>query len=924
MIRNTLKKLLFTVVLGSAFVISAQGQFLKASGKKIIDDSNKEVILRGMGLGGWMIQEGYMLETNGFANPQREIKAQIESLIGSANTDAFYEAWLTNLCTRKDIDSLASWGFNSVRLPMHYNLFTLPIQDEPVQGANTWLTKGFALTDSLIKWCSANHIYVILDLHGAPGGQGHDAAISDYDPSKPSLWESDLNKSKTVELWKKLAQRYVNEPWVGGYDLINEPNWNFTAGANANGCSETAASNKPLWDLYKSITTAIRAIDQKHIIFVEGNCWANNHAGFSVFDNNLVVSFHKYWSNNDVGTIQGYINISNANNVPLWLGEAGENSNQWFKDAIELSENNNIGWSWWPLKKVSSVVGPLTIKKNTDYATLLAYWGDNTGTKPKPTQSFATNALMQLTEDIKIQNCTYHKDVIDAMFRQINTTSTIPYNKINVPDVVQISDFDMGSNGYAYQDKDIANYQVSTQVYTAWNNGWAYRNDGVDIEATQDTDARSNGYDVGWTETGEWMQYTLSVDSSAAYKIEVRYAALNAGSKLKLSVNEGDVTQPLSLAATGGYQTWGTATFNDVVLSKGQQHIRLHIENAGMNLGFMVFSLSKKSSEVAFHSISAETYQTSENILVSFNKPFNGATLNAAEFSSTVNGVNATIKSIAVHTDNNYQLMIALDQPILDGDVIKISYTGTDVKSLDASSLDAFANLLVENSLPKHLAIPGKIEAENYSVNNGLSSEACTDISAGLDMGHTDVGDYLDFDVRIAKTALYTISVRSASNSTAGSIAIQQLGASNQILNQVSVTIPVTGGWQTWTTVKANINLTEGISKIRVKVTKTEFNLNWFDFAEAFISGTKDNRQGNLLMYPNPVKNYLNIEMPDNTVGKKKMIKISSVSGVTIKELELNSTNESQPVFVGDISRGLYVVEVQTPGNIWRNKIIIE
>ena len=79
----------------------------------------------------------------------------------------------------------------------------MPIQQEPVQGENTWLTKGFQMIDDLLDWCEANQIYLILD-HAAPGGQGYDAAISDYDSSLPSLWESDLNKSKTVALWGQL------------------------------------------------------------------------------------------------------------------------------------------------------------------------------------------------------------------------------------------------------------------------------------------------------------------------------------------------------------------------------------------------------------------------------------------------------------------------------------------------------------------------------------------------------------------------------------------------------------------------------------------------------------------------------------------------------------------------------------------------
>jgi aryl-phospho-beta-D-glucosidase BglC (GH1 family) len=327
-----------------------------------------------MGLGGWMLQEGYMLEMNAFANPQHQIRARIEDVIGVDNTNVFYEAWLKNHCTKRDIDSLKSWGFNSVRLPMHYNLFTLPIEKEPVAGQQTWLEKGFAMTDSLLKWCKANEMYVILDLHAAPGGQGHDAAISDYDASKPSLWESDANKTKTIALWRKLAERYANEKWIGGYDLINETNWNFVAGQNVNGCQET--TNAPLRQLFISITQAIREVDQNHIIFIEGNCWANNHAGlYPAWDSNMAISFHKYWTVNDVSSIQGIINLRNTNNLPLWMGEAGENSNVWFASAIRLLEANGIGWAWWPMKKVGSIVNPLTVVKTPEYDNLLKYWG---------------------------------------------------------------------------------------------------------------------------------------------------------------------------------------------------------------------------------------------------------------------------------------------------------------------------------------------------------------------------------------------------------------------------------------------------------------------------------------------------------------------------------------------------------------------
>ncbi|MGB2354304.1 MAG: glycoside hydrolase family 5 protein, partial [Schleiferiaceae bacterium] len=191
------------VFIASFWAVSLSAQYVHTNGKAIVKGNGDTLLIRAMGVGGWMVQEGYMLQTASFASPQHKIRDTIQDLIGPAATDAFYDAWLENHFSKSDVDSLAAWGFNAVRVPMHYNLFTLPIQDEPVVGQNTWLTKGFDLLDSVVKWSEEAGIYVILDLHAAPGGQGYDSGISDYDPSKPSLWESAFNKSKTVALWKK-------------------------------------------------------------------------------------------------------------------------------------------------------------------------------------------------------------------------------------------------------------------------------------------------------------------------------------------------------------------------------------------------------------------------------------------------------------------------------------------------------------------------------------------------------------------------------------------------------------------------------------------------------------------------------------------------------------------------------------------------
>src|SRR3546814_675510 len=313
---------LLLATLLSATAARAEG-FLKVDGTRIVDDSGEPIVLRGMGLGGWMLQEGYMLQL-GEIGQQHRIRARLVELVGKKRTADFYRAWLDNHTTEADIAAMATWGFNSVRLPIHFDQLTLPADREAAPGEDTWLEEGFRRIDRLLAWSKANRIYLILDLHAAPGGQGNDLAISDRDPAKPSLWESAENQRKTVALWEKLATRYRDEPWIGGYDLINEPNWSFATPGEGNGCDET--KNKAVWGLQQRITAEIRAVDKKHVVIVEGNCWGNNYQGLPpAWDANMVLSFHKYWNRNDAASIADMVKLRDSYGRPIWLGESGEN-----------------------------------------------------------------------------------------------------------------------------------------------------------------------------------------------------------------------------------------------------------------------------------------------------------------------------------------------------------------------------------------------------------------------------------------------------------------------------------------------------------------------------------------------------------------------------------------------------------------------
>ncbi|MFT4760866.1 MAG: endoglucanase [Saprospiraceae bacterium] len=865
MIKSKITFFIFSMLVLGTFQTNAQN-FLSTNGKAIVNENQDTILLRGMGLGGWMVQEGYMLQTAGFANPQHEIKAIIQELIGEADTQLFYDAWLANHARKADIDSLKSWGFNSVRLPMHYNLYTLPIEEEPIPGEQTWLTKGFELTDSLISWCAQNEMYVILDLHAAPGGQGYDAAISDYDPTKPSLWESEDNRDKMVALWQRLAARYVDEQWVAGYDLLNEVNWDLPGGV-------------ALKNLYKEATDSIRTVDTEHIIFIEGNWFANDFTGLTPpWDDNLVYSPHKYWSVNDQASIQWVLDLRNTYDVPLYLGETGENSNVWFRDAVRLYEDNTMGWAWWPMKKVEAVAGPLSITKNDGYQTLLDYWS-NGGTTP--TANFAKTALMQLAEDLKVENCRYQKDVIDALFRQVYSDETIPYATNNIPGLVYAPDYDMGVVGEAYQDSDLANYSVTTGEYSAWNNGWAYRNDGVDIETCSD-DVNSNGFNVGFLEADEWMSYSVNV-ASGIYDIHVRVASGGSGGRFHFAAGDANITPTTFASPTGGWQDWQTVIVPNVILDATDSKLKFYVDQAGFNVSsFEFIETDVDIASIPTQFVAAITVDE-YNIQMNANKFLEGPLPTApGDFEIFVNGNSIPITDLAIDTNNPRIINFTVDYILKSTEVIKISYNGNQVMATDETLLNNFTLEDVQNTLKFVHQIPGRIESEDFDFQEGVSLETTTDVGGGENIAFLDPGDYLDYEVNVTSSGIYTIDYRTAAQFGTGGLEVQLIDAAGNINVISSPTFASTGDWQNWETTTENVQVPVGRYLLRVLITQSPFNMNWLDFS--LTTATKNpsiDAFSEVKIFPNPSNGLFNVQVKMSEKQNVQM-EIFNINGAII------------------------------------------
>lgn len=611
-----MKLLIFIlVVITNVFSVNASDNFVRVSSTKLLGRDGQRLVIRGTNCGNWMVREPYMMNTSGNLDRQFKFDKMIADVCGEDKVEEYDRLWMDNNFCEEDMKFLAEQGLNTLRVPMHYKYFTLPIEKEPVAGEQTWLQEGFDRIDSVCVWAERYNILLILDMHACPGGQSS-GDICDYDSSKPSLWESEANRTKLVALWRKIAERHKDQKCVAAYDLINETNWTL------------ANNNKLLWDTFKDIIKAIREVDSNHIVILEGNSYSNDYTGFpsTKMDTKMVLQFHRYGVYNTKSQVQYMADMASKYNCPVYIGEFGENSNSWTAGCVNLYEEamQFAGWTCWPMKK-SNINTILQVKRVSSYDNVISQWQN--GTKPSATTLW--NACKAWAEAQHISKCTVRTDYIDALIRRPFNDDCIPFTPYQTGDYVYAAHYDMGPIGKAYWDTDDASYQYSGESFTNWQTGWVYRNDGVDLYSSPN-DTKNCGYYVGETKDGEWLQYTIeNPNEAASWQLQLRYAINSGSSTVRITVNDRPVTASTKLSSTGGYTTWTTKTFTGIVLPKGTLRIRVYIEKGGLNINWLRISNKKAATEQELATLEPDTNE-GRNHLMNSECEFQGSWQTAA------------------------------------------------------------------------------------------------------------------------------------------------------------------------------------------------------------------------------------------------------------------------------------------------------
>jgi len=373
-----------------------------------------------------------------------------------------------------------------------------------------FIEEGFKLIDRCLDWCEKHSLYVFLDLHGAPGGQTG-ANIDDSIDDMPRLFMDKDSYDKGIALWVGLAERYKDRTIVGGYDLLNEP----IRTVNDKG-SNIDHYLSALSRFYKDCIKEIRKIDKNHLFSLEGHHWSTRLDIFDhLFDESMCIHFHRYWNPPEPSLLADYIEAGKRLDVPLWLGETGENTVEWFVTMFHMLDQHEISWNFWPWKKMATVNSPCSIEKPESFGTVLDYikGGQHPGFEQ------AQEIFDGYLHNMKTENCTYNDIVVKQLLRTKGChVPALSYD--TKPGIGEsFSGLFKGDNEIPYRKDDKMRFigRLRPDKETRGDNPW-------------------QEYDL-LLSAGEWADYTINASGDGTVTVCASLRPCACGSVIEVFVN---------------------------------------------------------------------------------------------------------------------------------------------------------------------------------------------------------------------------------------------------------------------------------------------------------------------------------------------------------------------------------------------------
>jgi endoglucanase len=794
---------------------------LKTDGTKWVKSNGDRVCLKGTNLGNWLVQEFWMMGQGGNGvHDQCTLEAKLTERFGYDEKERLIKLFRDNWIKERDFDQLKAFGFNVIRLPILWSV----IEDE--KNPRTLRADAWHYLDWTIAEAKKRGIYVILDLHGAHGGQTPNDHTGCSGQNK--YWTDTDYQDRTKWLWEQVATRYKDEPAVAAYDPLNEP-WGSTAEDMAVRVTE----------LYETI----RKIDSKHIVMlpshygnieVYGDPAAKNmnnvafelHPYPGLFGdrpNDTHFDIHRDWlkcGQTGTGGVCDWNTKLTALKTPMLMGEF----QPWQSAGLELggkiaraTYDIYAGYDWastsWAYKLVSVAGGQ---GKGT--------WGMVTN---------EINTSLDTGVGMITKASTWDCNNWDSSFADACAKKATTIKAGGTGDKTYYLVVKTGANGGANPDVTFDSISLKN---TATNE-----------------ELLANG---NFGASGGWSELTISGALNFNYNsVDASKAPTGSDGAVMHITRPDGVTGEINGALYQQVTLKGGQTYNFSGVFKGNGSVNTWaeiyliedtpvagkdvVDNAG-KVDFTtapiteIEALFKSYGEVGYdvNAGLAKWLVTDEHNDV-FDYPARPTNVNLVQTGNSVALTWAAVTGNGI-TYNVYRATSAGAKGILVAE-------GLTTTSFNDSGLNEdetyYYSVAAKNSIAEgytsapantqllFVAVPAKIEAEKFTAMSGIQTEASGDTGGGTNVGHFEAGDFIEFKIKAETAGNYTIDYRLASQtgSTGFDVLIDDVVVD-------TMDLAATGGWQTYITKTGkSFAMTAGNHTLRFRSIGKEWNINWFE-----------------------------------------------------------------------------------------------
>ena len=316
--------------------------FIRTSGRNLVNAKGEIIQLKGVNLGSWMIWEDW-LSPYEEATDHYSVLTTLEERFGREKAYELFNTYMDNWITEYDLDEIKSMGFNCVRVPFWFRNFYYDDKGTKILDENgEW---DFSRLEWVVEECSERELYVILDMHGAVGyhsdaphsGKGYSCGY--YEDTE----QGEEYRRLTEELWAAIAEKFVGNPAVAMYDLLNEPMCDVPSGELERRKNNTMA--------YSRLYDAVRAVDEDHVITMEciWTAFALPQAWTKGW-NNVVYQVHFYNNSNFIFNLFAFFTKWIYFDVPMYMGEFYPHQKTTWENCFKTLDKLNYSWTLWTYK----------------------------------------------------------------------------------------------------------------------------------------------------------------------------------------------------------------------------------------------------------------------------------------------------------------------------------------------------------------------------------------------------------------------------------------------------------------------------------------------------------------------------------------------------------------------------------------------